>query len=77
MQVSNPRFDIATRKPYPKEELLRLGVEQGRLVISPKGGRGFYLHRDHLDLALKSKAFQRYLHRPLDESEIAMLREAL
>ncbi|MBQ9457333.1 MAG: YlxR family protein [Bacilli bacterium] len=77
MQVENPRFDIATRTPYPKAELIRLGVENGRLVLSPKGGRGFYLHPKHLDLAIKNKAFQRYLHRPLEEDEIALLQEAL
>ena len=82
MKRENDRTDIASRKQYPKSQLLRFIVKEGRLLLDPNGelpGRGYYLKKDiaSLELALKKKAFQRILHRPLDEEEIARLKEAL
>ena len=82
MKIENDRTDIASRKQYPKSQLLRLVVKEGRLLLDPNGelpGRGYYLKKDaaSLELALKKKAFQRILHRPLDDEELQRLKEAL
>lgn len=82
MKRENDRTDIASYVRYPKSMLLRLVVRQGRLTLDLQGnlpGRGFYLKKDlnSLETALKKKAFQRILHRPLNEEELSMLKEAL
>ena len=75
-------MDIASFQRFPKEKLLRLVVMEGRLIVDIAGnrsGRGHYLKKDEasLELALKKKAFHRLLHRPLDESELRAIKEAL
>ena len=82
MKRENDRTDIATYQRYPKSELLRFVVREGRLLLDPNGelpGRGYYLKKspESLQLALKKKAFQRILHRPLDEEELSRPKEAL
>lgn len=82
MKRENDRLDIASYQRFPKEMLLRLVVEEGRLIVDPCGkrpGRGYYLKKDasSLELALKKKAFNRILHRPLNEGELASIKEAL
>lgn len=43
------RMDLATRKVYPKEELFRLVIQGGRLLLDREGnlpGRGVYVLKD-------------------------------
>lgn len=82
MQRTNDRTDIATFGRYPKSELLRLVVKEGRLAVDLQGnlpGRGCYLKKDaaSLELALRKKAFNRFLHRPITDEEIERIKEAL
>ena len=78
MRRVNDRMDIASRKPFPQEELLRFRLLDGKLSLSP-GGRGYYLKKDlaSLEAAIKRKAFERILRRSLLEEEITLLKEAL
>ena len=82
MKRENPRLDVATRKSFPKNQLLRL-VKIGPKVVVDKSqsllGRGYYLHKDEaaLELALRRHVFERLFHRPLSEEEIASLKEAI
>ena len=82
MKRENPRLDVASRKPYPKNELLRIAMVQGVVTPDLAGnlpGRGIYLHKDEssLDSALKKKAFERAFRRPLTPEEIEAIKEAL
>ena len=82
MKRENDRTDIATYQRFPKSSLLRFVVEEGRLSLDRNGdkpGRGYYIKKDResLEIAIKKKAFQRILHHPLDEEELALLKEAL
>ena len=78
MQINNTRIDIATRKPYPKDMLLRF-VTEPSLRVCPFGGRGFYLLKDGstLEIALKKRSIEKLLKHQLSEEEIALLKEAL
>ena len=78
MRRENARTDIASRSPFPREELLRFTVKDGCLSLVP-GGRGYYLKKDlaSLEAAIKRKAFERILHRPLLEEELTLLKEAI
>lgn len=82
MKRVNPRTDIASRKPFPKEELLRMVVVSGALTVDKQGnlpGRGYYLRRDmaSLEVCLKRHLFERILHRPISEEELLRVKEAL
>ena len=82
MQINLPRTDIASRKAYPKQQLLRLVVAAGKLTIDSQGnlpGRGYYLKKDaaSLETAIKKKAFERILRRPLSEEELCAIKEAI
>ncbi len=82
MKQENPRLDVASRKPYPKNELIRLVMVSGVVTLDRKKnlpGRGVYLKKDaaSLEAALKKKAFERAFHRPLTLEEIAAIEEAL
>lgn len=66
------RTDIVTRKSFPKEELLRFVVRDGKLHYDPSGkaaGRGFYLHPESRDKALDGKAFSRALRHHVSPEE--------
>lgn len=82
MKRENPRMDIASRKCFPKSELLRLVNVDG--VVTPDilhqiPGRGAYIRKDVLALeeAKKRKAFERVFHHPLSQEELAAIKEAL
>ena len=82
MKRTNPRTDIASRKPFPKEELLRLVCVAGTVTVDKAGnmpGRGYYLHKDvaSLEVALRKHVFERLFHRTLTDGEIASIKEAL
>ena len=81
MKRENTRLDIASRKAYPKSELIRLVLVDGVVTLGNAtiGGRGVYLHRDaaSLDTAIRKKAFERAFRRPLTPSEIDAIKEAL
>ena len=81
MKRENTRQDIASRKAYPKSELLRLVLLDGVVTLDSTGlpGRGVYLHKDaaSFELALKKKAFERAFRRPLTPEEIGAIKEAL
>ena len=82
MKRVNPRLDVASRKPYPKDELLRLVLVDGVVTLDTHHslpGRGIYLKRDaaSLETALKKKAFERAFHRPLTPEELQAIKEAL
>ena len=82
MQRLNERTDIASRKAFPKEKLLRLVLLEGCIKPDVEGilpGRGAYLHKDKasLELALKRHAFVRAFHREPTEEEVAAILEVL
>ena len=79
MKRENPRTDIATRKEFPKSELLRLVLSDGVVLVDKEGrlpGRGYYLKPENLDLAIKKRVFLRLLHRELTEEELTRIKEA-
>ena len=78
MKQENPRTDIVTRKPFPKEELLRFTIVDGVIVISESSGRGYYLHKK-TDLEAKAtrKALNRVLRHEVSDLDLATLKEAL
>lgn len=72
MRKDNPRRDLISRKPYPKDSLLRLIYANGELLPSNEGGRGYYLLRDKDLIASKAgkKALSRLLHHEPSEVEL-------
>lgn len=82
MKIENTRLDVASRKPYPKSEMLRIVMRLGEVVPDPHnelGGRGVYILKkeEALLAAIKHKAFERAFRRSLSEEEIASIKEAL
>ena len=66
------RTDIVTRKPFPKEELLRFVVRDGKPHYDPSGtasGRGVYVHPDSRLQAEDGKAFSRALRHYVSPEE--------
>lgn len=48
------RMDLATRKTYPREELFRLVVQGGKILLDKDGnlpGRGIYVLKDGNSIA--------------------------
>lgn len=78
MKQENTRMDIATRKVYPKDELIRFVVSSGKILLREHGGRGYYLHKngDTFPIAIKRKVFVRLFHREPSEEELQTFREA-
>jgi len=80
---SNPtRMDIASRKTYPKDSLLRFVRVGDKIVLDDNQslpGRGCYLHKSKqaLQLAQKKNLFARHLHCQLDEELLHLLEERL
>ena len=79
MQKVHTRRDIATRVSYPKEELIRFTIFDGKIVLGRLDGRGYYLldSEEALRLAIAKKAFNRILHRDISEEEVLLFKEAL
>ena len=58
MQKENPRLDLVSRLPFPKEELFRLVKKDGSFVYDKEGrfpGRGYYLHKDEATLEIAKR----------------------
>ena len=79
MQKVHTRRDIATKLSYPKEELVRFTINDGKIVLGRDDGRGYYLLRSEeaLRLAIAKKAFTRILHREISEEEVLLFKEAI
>ena len=82
MNITPIRTDIATRKTYPKSDLLRFVATSGVVVLDQSKsmpGRGVYLYPDIkcLELAIKKRLFERHLHASLDEATIQRVKELL
>ena len=73
------RMCVGCREMKPKRELVRLVFNEEALMVDGKGklpGRGAYLCPKHecLDKALKTKAIQRALEKPIDDEIVSNLR---
>ncbi|MCR4562568.1 MAG: DUF448 domain-containing protein [Bacilli bacterium] len=76
MQIINPRSSSLSRKKGRKEDFLRFIILDDRLVYDEGRnlkGRGIYLLKEEIPLALKKRFFSRYLHRELNEEELTLL----
>ena len=71
MEKTPFRKDVSDGKRYPKAELRRFVVKEGRLLYDPEQrlpGRGYYLSKGS-DPVKAEKAFRRILRRELSEEE--------
>ena len=76
MRIVNDRTDIFSRKRYPRETLLRFVVKDEKLILDMQGnlkGRGVYLKKGSGKDAIKKRAFNHFLHRPLSLEEEKLL----
>ena len=76
MKVENTRMDILSRKPYPREELIRFVIKDNNLVIDNDKklpGRGVYMKKGNGKDAIRKKTFNSFLHRPLNKDEKELL----
>lgn len=71
MQIQNKRRDIFSHQSYPKDELIRFIVKDGKIIFPSfsYAGRGYYIKKDKVAEALKGKTFERILKRPLSDEE--------
>ena len=72
MKKTSYRRDIVSRVSYPKEELLRFVLRDGKIVYDPSAslpGRGFYLAKENVEKAMDGKAFSRAVHRNISPDE--------
>lgn len=71
MEKTHFRKDVSDGKRYPKAELRRFVVKEGKLLSDPEQrlpGRGYYLSKGS-DPVKAEKAFRRILRRELSEEE--------
>lgn len=71
MEKTPFRKDVSDGKRYPKAELRRFVVKEGKLLYDPEQrlpGRGYYLSKES-DPVKAEKAFRRILRRELSEEE--------
>ncbi len=76
MRIVNDRTDIVSRKRFPRETLLRLVIEDGKLILDKEKtlkGRGVYLKKGSGKDAIKKSVFNHFLHRPLSKEEEELL----
>ena len=76
MEKTPFRKDVSDGKRYPKAELRRFVVKEGKLLYDPEQrlpGRGYYLSKGS-DPVKAEKAFRRILRRELSEEEKDELR---
>ena len=82
MKLTPTRMDIASRKTYPKDRLLRFVVIDGTLLLDEKHvlpGRGCYLlkSKEALATAVKKNLFTRHLHASPSNELLQRLEELL
>lgn len=71
MEKTPFRKDVSDGKRYPKAELRRFVVKEGKLLSDPEQrlpGRGYYLSKGS-DPVKAEKAFRRILRRELSDEE--------
>ena len=76
MKIVNDRTDIVSRKRFPRETLLRLVIKDDKLILDEGKtlkGRGVYLKKGSGKDAIKKRAFNHFLHRPLSLEEEELL----
>ena len=76
MKKVNDRTDIVSRKRFPRETLLRLVIKDDKLILDEEKtlkGRGVYLKKGSGKDAIKKRAFNHFLHRPLSLEEEELL----
>lgn len=82
MKQQPNRMDIATRKVYPKADLLRFVISNGEIVLDEchsMSGRGCYLYKSQasLEIALKKNLFQRIFHLAPSTELVEAIKERL
>ncbi len=79
MKINNPRRDVVTKKSYPREQLLRLVVAEGKLVFDKDmkmPGRGLYVLKDPKAIeGLSPRHLVRIVR--IDEVELTALKKEL
>lgn len=77
------RTCVGCTESRDKKDLIRIAVYEGAAAVDPEGrakGRGIYICRDNsecFDKAIKRKAMERALKRPVSEGEKEKLRREL
>lgn len=77
------RTCVGCTESRDKKDLIRIAVYEGAAAVDPEGrakGRGIYICRDNsecFDKAIKRKALERALKRPVSEDEKEKLRREL
>lgn len=77
------RTCVGCTESRDKKDLIRIAVYEGAAAVDPEGrakGRGIYICRDNsecFDKAIKRKALERALKRPVSEEEKEKLRREL
>lgn len=77
------RTCVGCTEARDKKDLIRIAVYEGAAAVDPEGrakGRGIYICRDNsecFDKAIKRKAMERALKRPVSEGEKEKLRNEL
>ena len=77
------RTCVGCTESRDKKDLIRIAVYEGAAAVDPEGrakGRGIYICRDNsecFDKAIKRKALERALKRPVSEDEKEKLKKEL
>jgi predicted RNA-binding protein YlxR (DUF448 family) len=72
MRRVNERSSVLSKKKYPRSSLLRFVRIDGKIVEDPTnrlGGRGAYLLKEEVGVALESRAFEKTFKVALSEQE--------
>jgi predicted RNA-binding protein YlxR (DUF448 family) len=83
MQHLNERTSFYSHQRFPRQNGLRFVRKEGKVVLDSTGtlpGRGAYLLKEEVPLALEEHAFSRAFHcavSPLEEEEIKKAYEQL
>lgn len=77
------RTCVGCTESKDKNDLIRIAIYEGEITVDPTGrakGRGIYICRDNpecFDKAVKRKAFERALKRPVTDDEKERLKGEL
>lgn len=71
MQIQNKRLDLVSRESLPVEELTRFTIKDGKIILPALSyeGRGYYIKKGSIEMAIKRKVFERLLKRSLTVEE--------